>query len=451
MKTNPKAPDRTINFFRSPDFPFSPSRIPFFYGWVVLAATVVGIVMSIPGQTMGVGVFTDFLITTTGLDRLTLSTAYMFGTIASSLVLPFSGKLLDTWGSRFVIVLASSGLGLSLVMLGHIESLIRGVGSLMSIVNKSIISFVVMLVVFALIRQFGQGLMALSSRTMLSKWFDRKRGLTTGISGVFISFGFSGSPLFLNWMIQRSDWQTTCFQLAVITGVIMTVFGWIFFRDNPEACGLVMDGKETINVESENTVHVQEAEIEVPVNRVRRSYTFWIFNIGLGLQALIVTALTFHIASLGEVSGLERSQVFALFLPMSVVSVFTNLTAGWLSDRMQLKRLLMTMMVAMFIGTVSMLFLDSLAGKIAMALGFGMSGGLFGCLAAVTWPRYFGRKNLGAISGMNMATMVFASAIGPPLFGLSQSLTTGYGLAVWISAALPIIVLLCSFGVKRHR
>jgi len=109
------------------------------------------------------------------------------------------------------------------------------------------------------------------------------------------------------------------------------------------------------------------------------------------------------------------------------------------------------MMATSFIGTLSMMFLDTQAGKIALTLGFGMSGGLFGCLAAVTWPRYFGRKYLGAISGMNMATMVFASAIGPAMFGLSQSVFGSYDNAVWVSSLMPLTILICSFFIKKHR
>ena len=409
--------------------------------------------MSIPGQTMGVGVFTDFLITATGLDRLTMSTAYMVGTIASSLILPFTGKLLDTRGARFLIVIAASGLGASLVMLGYVEILLHHTHLLTGITNRSLVAFSVMTLIFLLMRQFGQGLMALSSRTMLSKWFDRRRGLAVGISGVFVSFGFSGSPLFLNWMIEQSDWQTVCFELAVITGVGMTVFGWLFFRDNPEECGLVMDGFKGIPdpADSQTGTKETEPEIAITVSQARKSYTFWIFNIALSLQALIVTALTFHIASLGAEAGLDRSQVFALFLPMSVVSIITNLLAGWLSDRIQLKYLLITMMSAMFIGTLAMLYLDALSGRIAMSIGIGISGGLFGCLASVTWPRYFGRKHLGAISGLNMACMVFASAIGPPLFGLSLSWLNKYDPAIWFSAALPFAIFLCALSVKEHR
>ncbi len=254
-------------------------------------------------------------------------------------------------------------------------------------------------------------------------------------------------------MINRTDWQTACFQLAAISGAGMMIFGWIFFRDNPEECGLVMDGFKASSDAASPKADCQpySLEIAVPIIQVKKSYTFWIFNTGLSLQALIVTALTFHIASLGTAAGLERSQVFALFLPMSVVSVITTLVAGWLSDRVQLKYLLMTMMLAMCMGTLAILSLNTLTGKFALAIGLGVSGGLFGCLAGVTWPRYFGRKYFGAISGLSMACMVFASAIGPPLFGLSHSLTNKYDHAVWVSAALPFITFFCALSVKNHQ
>jgi hypothetical protein len=46
----------------SPNFPFAPAKSPFFYGWVIVAAGTLGVVFSIPGQTMGFTVFSDILI-----------------------------------------------------------------------------------------------------------------------------------------------------------------------------------------------------------------------------------------------------------------------------------------------------------------------------------------------------------------------------------------------------
>ena len=60
--------------------PFPPSRLPFFYGWVILLAGTIGILMSIPGQTMGVSVFTENLLRDLAINRNNLSLAYLVGT-----------------------------------------------------------------------------------------------------------------------------------------------------------------------------------------------------------------------------------------------------------------------------------------------------------------------------------------------------------------------------------
>ena len=49
------------------DFPFRPASLPFFYGWVILGASTLGTVMSVPGQTIGVSFFTDHVLEATGL------------------------------------------------------------------------------------------------------------------------------------------------------------------------------------------------------------------------------------------------------------------------------------------------------------------------------------------------------------------------------------------------
>ena len=80
----------SATLFRA-NFPFAPDRFPIFYGWAILVASVLGVLTSIPGQTIGVSVFTDHLIAATGLSRLELANAYLVGTLTSGCLLPFGG------------------------------------------------------------------------------------------------------------------------------------------------------------------------------------------------------------------------------------------------------------------------------------------------------------------------------------------------------------------------
>ncbi|MBT7372315.1 MAG: MFS transporter, partial [Gammaproteobacteria bacterium] len=62
----------------STTWPFDPRRSPVYYGWVVWLFSTVGFLFSIPGQTMGMAVFTDPFIEVLGLSRTQLSMAYLF-------------------------------------------------------------------------------------------------------------------------------------------------------------------------------------------------------------------------------------------------------------------------------------------------------------------------------------------------------------------------------------
>ena len=232
------------SLFFEPNFPFTPSKVPFFYGWIILIFTTLGTVASIPGQTMGVGVFTDYLINNTSLNRMQISLSYMIGTILSSLLILISGSYVDRFGTRIMISFAGIGLGISLILFSQSLVIISYLESKLPEYSSSLISILVMILIFLLLRQFGQGLLAMVSRITIAKWFDRRRGLVSGISGIFVSFGFSGAPLFMNQIIREYGYSRSIWIMAILFGFGMALIGWFFYRDNPEECGLMMDGRK---------------------------------------------------------------------------------------------------------------------------------------------------------------------------------------------------------------
>ena len=107
----------------SPEVPFSPSRLPFFYGWVIMIVGTLGMLCSIPAQTAGVGVFTDVLIRELGLSRVQLGFAYCIATSLSGLLLPWGGRLLDRWGARTMVLLIAVSFGGVLIALSQSDRL----------------------------------------------------------------------------------------------------------------------------------------------------------------------------------------------------------------------------------------------------------------------------------------------------------------------------------------
>ena len=410
-----------------------------------MAASTFGLLASIPGQTMGVGVFSEYLISKTGLNRIELSFAYMMGTILSSLILPFAGKLLDRIGGRMMILATGIGLGVSLLFFAQTVTLINSLSPVFSgFLPHSFLALLVMTLAFMLLRQFGQGIMAMVSRNVLAKWFDAKRGLVTGISGIFVSFGFSAAPLGINILINRFGFLDTILLLSATCGFGMALLGWLFFRDRPEECGLFMDG----STKAKASEHATTPERDSTLSDAVRSYNFWIFCLGMCSSSLIVTGFTFHIDSIAQTSGLSRTEAYSIFLPMSLVSVVSYFLSGWASDRMSLKYLLITLLASLSIGCLGMLAFETQWSRIIVIICFGVQGGVWGCLSLVTWPRFYGRKHLGAISGLFMSCQVFASAIGPPVFGVSEYYTGNYHNAAWAMAVLNMVLLIGSFRAR---
>ena len=157
-----------------------------YYGWIVLFVGTLGIAASIPGQTMGVSVYTDNLLNALGLDRSQISLAYLIGTLSSGLFLPFVGRVLDQRGSRFVAVSASVSLAFFVFLMSK-SALISDYFAQQFSLQKMHVSFVVITLIYFGVRQFGQGQLTLSSRTMIGLWFERRRGLAFGISGLVVS------------------------------------------------------------------------------------------------------------------------------------------------------------------------------------------------------------------------------------------------------------------------
>ena len=426
-----------------PDFPFQPSRAPFFYGWVIVFAGTVGMVFSIPGQTMGFSVFTDAMMVDLGLTRDQLSWAYCLGTVVSGFTLPIFGRAFDRLGARKMVVYSAVATGLVLFYLAGTKTMLAKLQAALPDVSPVPIAFAVIALGFYMIRASAQGVLTLSSRNAMGKWFDYHRGVAMAISGVAVSFTFAAAPRLLDPMITHYGAHGTWFRLGVASIIIMGFLGWLLFRDNPEECGLEMDGGKVAGAdEKAHADSITHREFTRP--EALRTLPFWAFNLSFGFWSLFSTAFTFHVVSIGVEAGRGRTEIISFFLPAAAVSVVTNLFCGWVSPRVRLKALLVLMNAAALVAVAGLLGISGTPGAIAWIIGAGACGGCFAALSGIVWPRFFGRAALGAISGVGMSTMVIASGIGPILFSLSLSQTGSYATALWASAGVPAALLVLS-------
>ena len=421
-----------------PDFPFSPKKIPFFYGWLIVAAGTLAVVFSIPGQTMGFSVFTDVLIKELGLTRVQLSTAYCIGTVISGLSLPFFGRLYDRLGARRMIVYSSFATGLVLLYLSQVKKILVSLDGVLAI-SSTMIAFTTITLGFFMIRASAQGILTMTGRNAIGKWFDHHRGKAFALSGVVTTFSFSYAPRALKWMSDQFGWSGAWALLGILTISVMAGLGWLLFRDNPEECGLLMDGKR-FELKLKKMHKDAIAHTDYQLSRALRTWPFWAFNFSFTFIALYTTAVTFHVISIGSTQGRDELEVFRYFVPMAFVSVISNMLMGLISSQTRLKYLLAIMNAAIFFSVIGVIYLDTKSGVLLYIIGNGIAGGGFACLSGIVWPRFFGRKWLGSISGVGMSSMVIGSGIGPLLFGAFFATTGNYLSVLWLCSIIPALL-----------
>ncbi len=454
MKSPSGEKQRTLSRWWKPDFPLRPKRFPFFYGWVIVALSTLGICASMPGQTVGFSVFKSRLSEALGLSSMELSVAYMLGTLLSAVGLNAGGRYFDRAGARRSIVISLISLGLVLIGLSFVEVISAWI-TLFPLLGATswLAPFLVLTLGFALLRFTGQGMVTLSSRAMMGKWFDKRRGAVTAWSGAILSFSFSGAPLAFETLIRRFGWQGAWQVIGcVLIGVFALLF-WVFARDNPEECGLEMDGGYVGKQRPDNPDSKIYRDYTLP--EARRTFSFWVFTLMFGLNGLVITAYTFHIFEVAAEMSVSNDYVLHLFLPTATVSVVSGFVIAWLTDQsfMRIKYLLCVMAICSTVGFATLGIGEYPKMSWLHILGFGISGGCWGSLSTIVYPRFFGRKHLGAISGLFMTVIVVSSAIGPVFFSFTANYLGGYRvgfLCMAAFAAFIVVASLCAENPQRR-
>jgi len=427
-----------------PNFPFRPDWLPFYYGWVSLAVAIMGMLGSAPGQTIGFSVFTDSLMEASRLDRLTLCVAYFVGTMFSGFLIKSVGPFYDKKGGRYLMCLAAGGLGTMLLIfsgLGYfIELLVR-----QETPGILWVSVFVMSCGFFLVRFFGQGMLMLTSRNLIGKWFETDRGKVSAVAGISVAVGFSLVPALFLWLISNFGWENSYRYIAVFL-LIVVILGWAFYRDNPEECGIKIDAyrKEVRVVGRDKGLKSRDKDLAA----ARRTMAFWVVCLSLAMQGLMITAISFHITDIGKNVGLDTVTVVGIFIPIAIVAGFLDIIAGWMADRWPLKYVIYLMLAGSTIGFMGVIYLGASAGYWLTVAGIGVANGCFGTLSTVAMPHYFGRKHLGETNGYLMFCMVLGSSIGPVYFAISGSLFQSYAPALFLAMGCTLLLFFMARLIK---
>jgi MFS transporter, OFA family, oxalate/formate antiporter len=439
----------------SPFRPINPKSFRIYYGWVLLPMAILGVLLSMPGQTAGFSAFTEPLLEISNFSRTLLSLLYLIGTIVSGFLLPLMGVLIDRWGSRKMMMFASVMLGFSLFWLSYIDKIAALFPSQPILIYLILITFGI----FSL-RFFGQGLLPITANTMVGKWFDKKRGRAFAFMGVFNSIAFSAAPAVLAAFVVRFEWNGAWRILSIAVGLGLGLVSWVFYRNTPEECGLAVDGLSSPSGNEKKTEEIKVLDESYKVDKLKdvfgltrrqavRTRSFWAIVLALSTTAIVGTGLTFHIQAFGMQAGLSLAKAVAIFIPVSFIAVPISFLASILTERVHARWFVFLMALTQLVAYIAIFFLHTTIGYILTIIFLGVSNGLMGPIQSAVIPKIFGRHYLGSLNGLITSIMVIMSALGPMFLSTVNDITGSLRLGVTLLSVLPVITLILSFKMPE--
>jgi MFS family permease len=397
--------------------PIPPRPATEFSGWRIVALAAFALGMTGPGQTAGVSVFVDPMMTTLELTRSQLSGAYLVGTLGGAIAMPRVGRLIDDRGARLTMAIVGGAFGVVLAAMAGVTGLIT-------------LTFG-----FVGIRTFGQGGLSLVATTSVAPWFDRRRGFAIGVTSAVGSALLSLVPIVAAFAIDVTSWRVAWLLLAVLIWTTVPVIAFRGLIDRPSDVDQQVDGDPA------------PAEGEVPHGyhgpdftraEALRTPMFWAVAGAVATTGMIGTGLAFHqIDLLGE-QGLTPVEAAANFLPQTFAALTATLLVGSMVDRFAARWVLLGSMLLMGAAMVAVPFVSPGVTAALYGMTLGAAGSSVRALEAASFPKLFGIPNLGAIRGVVTSINVASTAFGPLALSLGRDLTGSYVQVLLVLLLLPL-------------
>jgi len=401
-------------------------RLPFFYGWLLVAIGFITMALGVNARTAFSLLF-PAILDEFGWDRGVAAGAFSFGFLVSAVVTPFVGRLMDLRGPRVVVELGVLTMSAGLIL----ASIVREPWQLY-------------LTLGALVGG-GVNCLAYTGQSLyLTNWFVRRRGLALSIAFSGVGVGSIAILPWFAWLIGSAGWRTACVAFGILLIVLLGPVN-LLLRGWPEDMGLRPDGLISNDVSSdqvENVVDRAWAAVNWTLGRALRTQRFWWLAVGYFGALFSWYAVQVHQTKyLIEVGFGPGEAAWALGL-VSLVAVPGQVVLGHLSDRIGREWVWMIGNLGFVICYLCLVGLRSAPTLLLLNLMV-VAQGTFGySLTSVMGPipaEIFEGPHFGSIFGTLMVAAILGGAAGPWIAGIVYDATGSYSAAWWMAIGFSLL------------
>ena len=282
-----------------------------YYGWWMLAGSVVAVALAAGISFWSFGLYVDPLESEFGWSRAEVSAGFSVSLAASGFAAPLIGWWIDRYGPRRVILIGAVLTAASYLLLATTSELWQW------FVYQSINAV------------FRQMMFFIPFQALISRWFERRRGLAVGMLGTGFSLGgFVVVPI-MRAVIDEVQWQGSFVVAGIAVVAVFVPLSLLLLRDDPADIGAEVDGDAT----PEDSPVAARVLTGVTVRQALRTPLFWVIAAALTAFFFGMISWVVHGIPYFQTVGYSTEQAATLFSIAAGGGVVTRLAFGYLTDR----------------------------------------------------------------------------------------------------------------------
>ncbi len=404
------------------------AMLPFYYGWVIVAAAFLTIAIGVTART-SFSLLLPPLIDEFKWDRGLAAGAFSFGFLVSAILSPLIGRIMDARGPRIIILTGVGLMASGLLLAPYIREPWHLYATLGVLVGG------------------GANMMTYTAHSQfLPNWFVARRGLA--ISLAFAGAGL-GAIVLLPWLqsiILAKGWRASCTVLAVLVLLVVTPLSFLVYK-RPQDLGLEPDGATTEPTRTDkappsNIVDTAWANTTWTLAKAATTARFWWIIVGYSTALMAWYAVQVHQTKyLTEIGFTPLVAAWALGA-VAVIAIPGQIILGALSDRIGREWIWTAACSGFFATYVALIALEH-APSNAMLYLMIVTQGFFGyALTSVMGAivaEIFDGPHYGTIFGTITVALIGGGAAGPWLAGIIHDHTGSYRMAFILFAGCSIV------------
>lgn len=284
-----------------------------YYGWYVVAITIVIFTVLVGSIFSAFGVFVLPVSAELGLSRAEMNTAIGLVSFGNAALAPFVGWLLDRVAAKSVMVVCSIVYGVSMVTLGLAHLLWLST---------------LVLVLGIPLAYLGAG--SLSATLLIARWFTARRGRAMMLTGLGLSLGSLIGPPAIGLLVEANGWRTSLIIEGVALGALLVILALIVReRPGPNDVELTREPVPAMRPSEE----ARRAPLPMKVLAIFQMPQFWTMSVSFAVGMGVFTTIAISLIPLARAHGLNMLQATGLMSVMGAAAIVGALLLAPIADR----------------------------------------------------------------------------------------------------------------------